>query len=498
MKSITVIFLLMIIFGVMAQDDSYPTSPWLNITYYDSSGQKHQTCGVSDQLAERNKSYVSLRVENIVIFRDSRWNDIFRKKMHTFAAGGINASLANSEYKLEKVSPTYRVQRRQDTIVDIPTGWTLLDTVPWNISNGSVTVKVGFSDESLIKGIIDKFSTTVGAENISLNAAWTSGVNIISFLDSVANTGDDVKFLSYSNDIPLGADALCAGRYVVFAAPESSKYRTYQEHQNHLLLENSVLKFKGRAIDNVSYVIFSVGVDNKKYLPIDKYKDSGTIWAQKYAEARRLFSNLVRRLSIAQEVLNEGDNTNTAYIIDRDTKLLSLAKLFTKENRNLLDTEFNKLKAEGDVLLKLDNTLYQTEKDDIEFNISNEFDETVVQTTVLLKQFGLIDTEEKRIKFSSKMVKQDVESGNIDQLYASTLNENYSRGEFEEIDSTFIINNFSDKINRTPQIDLNNLNLQEQLFLFEELKQGHRIENLQIEGFNNLEKKLEMQQEKLE
>lgn len=347
----------------IAQNNDVPTSTWVPIKYSNLNNQVEQeTCGSDSLRADLENSYLTMRVEKVRIYKERRIRDFFRSNRRAFATGEVSIQLVNQEHKLSKVSGTVKISKDVENI-DISTGWSLFNRMPWILESGDIKVKVGYTSNSIVNDILTQFSESTSEAGISLNSAFTSGVNIISFLDKIANGDDSINLFSYSNGIPLTVNDLCTGRYVIFASDDATNYSNYLINSNELKTINGLLTYNGEEVDDISYVIVSINVESFKYDPIRQSLNADTLWARKFKEAISSFTNFTAGIALDKS-------------LSKQIKLAIFREIATDKNLESINADFNNLFNVANSLLLEDASVLNSEKQLIELYVKSRYNDT--------------------------------------------------------------------------------------------------------------------------
>lgn len=469
MKYIRIILISIFVFNnCFAKNDlSNSTSTFVNVKYKNTDGTEGETC-VSGDRASLNNSYVSMRVEKIRVFQKSKFKHWFRKNRKVFAGATATLTLDQKEYATEKMSPSF-IFEKSTKRVDIPTGWTLFNKVPWIISNGNIKVNIGYSSESLFQDLITDFSSLTKGVGITLNSTISGGLNVITIVEKLANKDKGLMLLNYTNEIPLSSFGLCSGRYVVFASPDADVYQPYLDSSEKLFLNNNVLKFDNENVNDVSYIVISVGVDGIKYNPVGLSQNAGTLWSKLYAEAMEP----ILLLSSALPYLKDNPS------------------IYNDEVKKKLKSGFSKIIPVANKMLDGDITLLQSERIAIKSHYQSSFYKILTLAEIKIGSYTDQTSDAQKVSDALAIVNDLSSMGYVTQERAQMLRGSLGAGDLQErvIDvlelnsQEFDFNNIEEfDLQDRGELDIQNIQRQDNLDIQKSEKQDVRAIKNQLEN----------------
>lgn len=272
---------------------SLSTSAFIPIPSVALDGKSVAVC--SGKKAEFGHSYVSIAIERMSVNRnDSFLYTVFNRNRTSFGSATLTATYNSHPLSVTKVGAPVALNG-QKNMVDLGVGWSILDRTPWVIRDATFGIKLGYSADSTVDSTVTAFNgITSTMPGYTLSSSLAVGFAVTKAADSLLfGPSRAIDLLRAERSLPLMADQLCDGYYVIFAANDKSGYSGYSSANVVWSEQAKDLSSNNAAISGLSYVVVSVRVADSFYpTPGDAFNDSSKPWASKYQDVLSSLSDL--------------------------------------------------------------------------------------------------------------------------------------------------------------------------------------------------------------
>lgn len=276
-----------------AENQSLSTSAFIPIPSIAQDGKTIAAC--TGKKAGFGHSYVSIAIERMTVNRaDSYLYTIFNPNRTTFGSATLSATYNSQSLSVTKIGSSIALNGKKP-MVDLGVSWGMLDRIPWVIRNATFNIKLGYSADSAIDSTVNAFNGITSAiPDYTLSTSLATGFAVTKAADNLLfGPSRATDLLRAERSLPLMADQLCDGYYVVFAASNKAIYEKYSAPNIYWSEQAKDLSFNGIPISDASYVVVSVKVADSFYpAPEDAFNDSSKLWASKYQDVLSSLADL--------------------------------------------------------------------------------------------------------------------------------------------------------------------------------------------------------------